>query len=120
MLRGKAAVKAFMALGAIPMVPMSVAVPASTRTPVPTRPDPAVVAPSPTPTDPNVTWHRASRCDLYYRSRYWRRYDDWRRSDYNRGRNRDSEVNTETNPGIYRGDSNSGQGQNYDCLFHNV
>ena len=79
-----------------------------------------VIAPSPAATDPDVTRHRSSQCGLYYRSRRWWRDDDWRRGDDNRGRNRDSEVDTETNPGIHRGDANGCQGQNCDSLFHNL
>jgi hypothetical protein len=112
--------KALMVLSPISVVPTSVVVPVSRRPPVAPRPDPMVVAPSPTPSHPDVTRHRARRWDPYNRSRHWRRYDDWRRSDDNRGWNWDSEVDAETNPGVYRGDSNSGQGQNCDSLFHNV
>jgi len=126
MLPVKPAVKVFMALRAISMVPMtvmiptSVAVPVSRRAPVPTSPDPMIVAPSPAPSHPDVTRHRARRCDLHNRNRHWRRCDDRRRSNDNRGWDRDSEVDTKTNPGVHRGDSNSGQGQNRDNLFHNL
>jgi len=41
-------------------------------------------------------------------------------SDDNRGWNRDSEVDAETNPGVHRADSNGGQGKNCDSLFHNI
>lgn len=78
-------VEAFMAFGTISMPPVTVpvsmiiSVPVNRWTPVAACPHPVVVAPSPAPTDPDVTRHRASRRHLYYRSRHWRRYDDWSR-----------------------------------------
>src|SRR6516225_2149120 len=102
-------VQARMAFGAISVVPMSVAVPVRRSAPVAAGPHPVVVAPSPTAAHPDVARHRANGCHLYYRGRHRRRHDDWRRGD-NRGRNRESEVDTEANPGVYRGDSNSNEG----------
>ncbi len=116
--------KTLMALGTVSMapvtipIPMIVAVPASRRPPVATRPDPMVVAPSPTSSHPNVTRHRTNRWDLYHRNRHGRRHDDWRWGHDDRRRNRDSDVDTETNPGICSSDSHCGQGQNCDSLFH--
>lgn len=109
-----------MAFSPIAVGPMSVAVPVSRWPPVTSSPDPMVVAPSSASTHPDITGHRASRCDLYYRSRHGRRYDDRRWGHDNRRRNRDSDVDTETNPGIYSSDSDSCQGQNCDSLFHNI
>jgi len=125
MLSVRPAVKVFMALGAIPMVPMTVltptciVIPVSWRTPMTTGPDPLVVAPSPIPSHPNGTRRRASRGDLYHRSRHWRWYDDWRRGDDNRDRNRHAELDAETNAGVYRGDPQTGHDQNCNSLFHN-
>jgi len=119
-------VKALMAFGTVSMapvtvpVPMNIAVPVSRRAPMAACPDPMVVAPSPASTHPSVTRHRADRCDLYYRSRHGRRYDDWRWGHDKRRRNRNSDVETETNPGICSGDSHCSQGQNCDSLFHNI
>src|SRR5690348_12451712 len=124
MLAVKPAMKALMPLGTISMapvtvpVPMIIAVPVGRATPISTSPDPMVVAPPPIAADPNVTRHRANWCDLYYRSRHWLRHDDWRWGHDKRRRNWNSEVDTETNPGICSGDSHSSQGQNCDSLFH--
>ncbi len=118
--------EAFVAFGTIGISPatvpisMIIPVPVGRRAPVSTCPHPMVVPPSPSPTDPDVTRHGASRRHLYYRSRDGRGYDDWRRSDDNRGRHRDSKVDSETNPGICSRDSQCSQGQNCDSLFHNV
>jgi hypothetical protein len=119
MLPVKPAVKALIMFGTVSMVPMAIMTPARVvipvcrRTPVPTSPHPMVVTPSPAPTHPNATRHRANRRGLYYRSRHGLLY-------HHRGRRRDSEVDTETNPGICSGDSQSSQGQNCDSLFHNL
>jgi hypothetical protein len=116
-------------------------VPVSRSTPVAMRPHPMVIVPSPASTDPDVARHGTNRCDFYDGSRHWRLHDDGRRSRHDGGRRydnrcwshhhrgwgydnrcwkRDSEVDAEMNPSIYRGDSNSGQGQYCDSLFHNV
>jgi hypothetical protein len=102
------------------VVPVSVTVPVSRRSPMTTGPHPMVIAPSQAATNPDVPRHRASRRDLNDGCRHWRRHDNGRRRDDNGRRNRNSQVDTESNPGIYRGGRNSGQGQNCDCLFHNV
>jgi hypothetical protein len=83
-------------------------------------PDPTVVVPSPIPTHPQIAWRGADGNGFDHRCGHGRRYDDGCRGDDNGYRQRDPEVDTETNPGVYRRDSNSGQGQNCDCLFHNV
>ena len=119
-------VKPFAVLGTISVAPVTVSapmiitVPMGRWPPVAPCPHPKIVTPSPTSTDPYVAWHRISRCDLYYRNRHWRWYDDWCRGHDNRHRSRDSKVDSETNPGICSGDSNSSQGQNCDSLFHNL
>jgi hypothetical protein len=115
-------VKAVMALGAIPMAPMSVVTPVSWRTPMTTSPGPMVVAPSPTPSHPNVTRHGATRCDFYYRSRHWWLHTNRGRRHYHWGRHRYSKVDSNVNARVcvYGGDSYNCQCQNCDCLFHNV
>ena len=94
------------------------------RPPMATGPDPVIIAPSPASTDPDIPRRRADWRGLDDRSRHWRGHDDRGRSyhhgrrNHNRGRN--SEVDTDMNPGACSGNSQSGQGQNCDCLFHNV
>ena len=86
--------------------------------PVAASPHPMVIAPSPTSTDPGVTRRGTGWCDLNDRRRHGGWHDNWGRGYYNRGWNRNSEVDTDTDASVYRGDSESGQGQNCNCLFH--
>jgi hypothetical protein len=119
-------VKALMAFGTVSMapttvpVPMNIAVPVRGRTPVPTCPHPMVIAPSPITPDPNVTGRRAYRQGLDNRSRHGWLHTNRGRCYDDRCRNRDSKVDSETNPGICSGDSQCSQGQNCDSLFHNI
>ena len=100
--------------------------PVSRRTPVAARPYPVVAAPSPGPTDPNESGRGAGWRDLDNGRRHGRGHKDrggshyWSRRHDNRCWNRNSEVDTEMNPGVHGGDSNSGQSQNCDSLFHNL
>ena len=124
----KPAVIVVMALGKIPMIPVAPmtvmspmgVLPVSWRTPMATSPGPMVVAPSPTPSHPDVTGYGATRGGLYNRSRHWRLYYDRRGSHNNRGWKRDPKVYVEMNPGICSGNSQSRQSQNCDSLFHNL
>ena len=108
------------------VIPATISItPVRRRTPVPTSPGPMVVAPSPSSSHPNVSRCRASWHNLNHRARHGRRhhnrswsYHDRCRRYHHRGWNRDSETDTEMNPGVYSGDSKSGQGQNCNCLFH--
>ena len=124
-------VKALMAFGTVSMapttvpVPMNIAVPVRGRTPVPTCPHPMVIAPSPTSTDPDISWCRASWYGFHNGGRDWWLHNDRRGSDHNwsgrynhRSWNWYSDVDTETKPGMRSGHSHSGQGENCDSLFH--
>ena len=93
----------------------------SGRAPMTPSPHPTIIAPSPTSPDPEVSWCWAHRGNLDHGRRHINRGRSnndrgWR--DHHRGRKRNSEAYTETNPSVNRGDSQSGQGQNCDCLFH--
>ena len=106
--------------------------PVSWRTPATTGPHPMVIAPSPTTTHPDVARCGAGRQYLNYRCRHWRCYHDrgrrhhYRRRShdhgswgrYHHGRSRDAEADTEMNPCVHSGDSQSCQGQNCNSLFH--
>lgn|SRR5581483_1798615 len=100
------------------MTPTSIAVPVSGRAPVPTCPHPMVITPPPVAPDPNVTGCRAYRHGLEDRSRHGWLHTNRGRCYDDRCRNRDSKVDSETNPGICSGDSHCRQGQNYNSLLH--
>jgi hypothetical protein len=126
MLRVVTAVEAFMVPDAVTVVPVSVMAPIRRSAPATVGPKPMVVAPPPGSTHPDVTRHRANCCDLHNGSRHWGRHNDRRRSDENRRRShnngrwsRDSNIDADMNPGMCGGDSNGGQGQKCDNLFHN-
>jgi|SRR5579883_21057 len=124
MLSMVSAMKALVAFGTEPSVPMavmtpaSIAVPVSGRAPVPTCPYPMVITPSPVASDPNVTGRRAYRHGLDNRRRHGWLHTNWGRCYDDRCRNRDSKVDSETNPGICSGDSHCSKGQNCNSLFH--
>src|SRR5262249_52121274 len=106
MLPTEPTMKIFMMRGTISVNPVS------RRPPAATSPHPMVIAPSPTSPHPDITRCGAGWDCLNDRRRH-RRWDDNRgRGHYNRGWNRESEVETDTNPCIYRSDSQSRQGQN--------
>jgi hypothetical protein len=96
--------------------------------PMPTSPRPMVIAPSPTSAYPDVSRGGAGWYGLNDRCRHQRWHDNGGGSHHHRGRggynrcwNRDSEADTEMNtPSVYRGHSNSCQGQNCYGLFHNL
>ena len=108
------------------MIPAAICVaPVSRRPPVASSPHPMVIAPSPASPHPEVTRRGTSRHDLNHRRRHGRGHDDRGRSHHHRSRgydhrggDRDSEADTDINPSIYSGDSQSCQGQDCDCLFH--
>jgi hypothetical protein len=100
-----------------------------------------IIAPPPTSTHPDESRRGANRNDLDVRRRHRRLDNDgswsyyhrswshyyWGRSHYHRGRggdhhsrSRDAEADTEMNPCVYSSNSQSGQGQNCDSLFHIV
>ena len=95
-------------------------IPMSRRSPVTACPHPVVIQPSPIATDPDVAGSRTTRHDLNHGSRHWGWDDDRSRGDYDRGRQGDSQVDAEPNSRIGGGDCQSCQGQNCDCLFHNL
>ena len=101
--------------------------PMSRRTPMAASPNPMIIAPSPASTDPDVSRYGTSRNALNEGCRHGGRHDDRSRHHYHRGRgcyhrhgNRNSEADTDANPGVYSSDSQSCQGQNCNCLFHIV
>ena len=104
-----------------PVIPGVICVaPVSRRTPVPARPYPMVITPSPTPTHPDVSRCGANGCDLNDGCRHRRLHDNRDRSCYNQHWKRDSEVNADMDPCTYCGDSHCSQGQNCESIFHNV
>lgn len=125
--------KALVAFGTIPVVPVTgtgpimTAVPMGGWTPVASSPDPVIIVPSPTSTDPDVTRRWAGWHSFEHGRRHWWLHNDRRGSDHHRSRcynyrcrNWDSNVDTETNPGVCCGDSQSSQGHNCDSFFHNL
>jgi len=115
-----AAVKPAMKASVItPVAPMS------RSTPVTASPHPAVIAPSPASTHPDITYGWTNRHDLDDGCRSWWCHDDrsWsnqhRRWNYHHGSwNRDSNADSHMNPSTCSGDSQSNQGKNCDILFH--
>src|SRR5262245_22902004 len=94
--------------------PMGIGIPVRWSAPVATGPEPMVVVPSPTATDPDVSWCGADWHCFNYGRRHWRRRDARGRShnyrsrcgcDNNRCGNREAEVDTEMNPGVCSGKS---------------
>jgi|SRR5437762_3228060 len=121
MLSVKPAVKAFVMCGTIRITPTN------RSSPVAMSPHPTVIAPYPISAHPNITGRRAGGRHLHHGSWHWRWNNDWSRSRNhrnwscdNRHRDREAKVDTDTNPGVYRGDSQGRQGQNCDSLFHNL
>ena len=83
-------------------------------------PRPTVVAPSPTPTHPDVAGGRANRNGLDERSGHWSRDNDRGRGDYSWDRNRNSQVNADLHARMGGGDCQGCQGQNCEDLFHSL
>src|SRR3974390_992108 len=94
-----------------------VVAPMSGSTPMTTSPHPTVIAPSPTSAHPDISRGRTNRHSLNYRCGHWR-HDNRGWSNHHRSGNRDSDADTEVNPGIYGSDSNRRQGQHCNSLFH--
>jgi len=72
---------------------------------------------TPTSAYPEVSRHGTGWDGLNHGRRHWRWHEDRVRSHHHRRWNRDSQVDTDTYPGVYSGDSQSRQGQNCDSLL---
>jgi len=95
-------------------------------TPIATSPYPAIVAPSPSAPNPNISRRGTDRRDLNDGCWGGRCDNNRRRShdygsgrNHDRGRKRDANAETDMYPCIQSGDAHCCQGQNCNRLFHN-